>query len=140
MDYPNVGKSSTINSLLGEKEVSVSATQGKTKHFQTIHLSPDIVLWDCPGLVFPQFAVQKAELICDGVLPVDQLRESHGPAALVTQRIGRDVLEATYGLTIHRRGEETGFETDDVTEDLLTAYASMFPAYNHQVLIHSRFF
>ena len=51
------------------------------------------------------------------------------------------MLEVTYGLTIRRRGEETGFETDDVsTEDLLTAYASMFPAYNHQILIHSRFF
>ena len=123
--YPNVGKSSTINSLLGEKKVSVSATPGKTKHFQTIHLSPDLVLCDCPGLVFPQFAVQKAELVCDGVLPVDQLRESHGPVALVTKRIGRDVLEATYGLAIRRRGEETGFETDDVSaEDLLIAYAS----------------
>lgn len=34
--YPNVGKSSTINALLTEKKVSVSATPGKTKHFQTI--------------------------------------------------------------------------------------------------------
>ena len=32
--YPNVGKSSTLNSLLTYKKVSVSATPGKTKHFQ----------------------------------------------------------------------------------------------------------
>lgn len=32
--YPNVGKSSTINALLTFKKVSVSATPGKTKHFQ----------------------------------------------------------------------------------------------------------
>ena len=32
--YPNVGKSSTINALLANKKVSVSATPGKTKHFQ----------------------------------------------------------------------------------------------------------
>lgn len=32
--YPNVGKSSTINTLLTYKKVSVSATPGKTKHFQ----------------------------------------------------------------------------------------------------------
>ncbi|GJJ09874.1 hypothetical protein Clacol_004098 [Clathrus columnatus] len=121
--YPNVGKSSTINSLLGEKKVSVSSTPGKTKHFQTIHLSPEIVLCDCPGLVFPQFAVQKAELVCDGVLPIDQLRESHGPVGLVTKRIGRQVLEATYGLTVRRRGEELGFETGVTAEDLLIAYA-----------------
>lgn len=34
--YPNVGKSSTINRLLGTKKTSVSATPGKTKHFQTL--------------------------------------------------------------------------------------------------------
>lgn len=61
--YPNVGKSSTINSLIGEKKVSVSATPGKTKHFQTIHLSENIVLCDCPGLVFPQFATTRADLV-----------------------------------------------------------------------------
>ena len=32
--YPNVGKSSTINSLLKTKKVPVSATPGRTKHFQ----------------------------------------------------------------------------------------------------------
>lgn len=32
--YPNVGKSSTINTLLAAKKVSVSSTPGKTKHFQ----------------------------------------------------------------------------------------------------------
>jgi large subunit GTPase 1 len=32
--YPNVGKSSTINTLLLNKKVSVSSTPGKTKHFQ----------------------------------------------------------------------------------------------------------
>lgn len=32
--YPNVGKSFSINSLLREKKTAVSATPGKTKHFQ----------------------------------------------------------------------------------------------------------
>lgn len=35
--YPNVGKSSTINCLMQEKKVSVSATPGKTKHFQVLY-------------------------------------------------------------------------------------------------------
>src|SRR5271156_5692734 len=45
--YPNVGKSSTINALIGAKKGSVSSTPGKTKHFQTIHLSDNVVLSDC---------------------------------------------------------------------------------------------
>jgi large subunit GTPase 1 len=122
--YPNVGKSSTINSLLGEKKVSVSSTPGKTKHFQTIHLSPSIVLCDCPGLVFPQFANTKADLVCDGVLPIDQLREHTAPVSLVAQRIPRDILEATYGLNIRTRGAEEGGDGQVTAEDLLIAFAS----------------
>ncbi|QRV97297.1 50S ribosome-binding GTPase [Ceratobasidium sp. AG-Ba] len=124
--YPNVGKSSTINALLGEKKVSVSSTPGKTKHFQTIHLSPAIVLCDCPGLVFPQFATTKAALVCDGVLPIDQMREHVGPVGLVVRRVPRGILEGTYGLRIRRRGEEDGGKDDgeEVTaEDLLVSYA-----------------
>jgi large subunit GTPase 1 len=40
--YPNVGKSSTINRLLGAKKTSVSATPGKTKHFQTIIIDEQV--------------------------------------------------------------------------------------------------
>ena len=40
--YPNVGKSSTINKMVGTKMVSVSATPGKTKHFQTIHIDKEV--------------------------------------------------------------------------------------------------
>ncbi|KZV93783.1 putative LSG1-large-subunit GTPase [Exidia glandulosa HHB12029] len=121
--YPNVGKSSTINSLVGEKKVSVSSTPGKTKHFQTIHLSDGMVLCDCPGLVFPQFATTKADLVCDGVLPIDQLREHTGPATLVTRRVPRDILEATYGLTLRVHAPEENVSDDVTAEDLLVAYA-----------------
>lgn len=40
--YPNVGKSSTINCLIGEKKTSVSATPGKTKHFQTLIINDEV--------------------------------------------------------------------------------------------------
>lgn len=34
-----MGKSSTINKLMQEKKVTVSATPGKTKHFQSLFLN-----------------------------------------------------------------------------------------------------
>ncbi|KAL1582660.1 hypothetical protein WHR41_08777 [Cladosporium halotolerans] len=121
--YPNVGKSSTINALLGAKKVSVSATPGKTKHFQTIHLSDKVVLCDCPGLVFPNFANTKAELVCNGVLPIDQLREYSGPGALVAQRIPQAFLEAVYGMKIQTRPIEEGGTGFPTGEEMLRAYA-----------------
>ncbi|KAI9687602.1 MAG: hypothetical protein M1822_002212 [Bathelium mastoideum] len=122
--YPNVGKSSTINALIGAKKVSVSATPGKTKHFQTIHLSPRVVLCDCPGLVFPNFATTKAELVVNGILPIDQLREYTGPSALVTQRIPKSFLEAIYGMKIATRPIEEGGTGTPTAEELLRAYAA----------------
>jgi len=40
--YPNVGKSSTINVLCGQKRVAVAATPGKTKHFQVWRWAPPV--------------------------------------------------------------------------------------------------
>ncbi|KAI9898345.1 hypothetical protein N3K66_006705 [Trichothecium roseum] len=122
--YPNVGKSSTINALVGAKKVSVSATPGKTKHFQTIHLSENVILCDCPGLVFPNFANTKADLVCNGVLPIDQMREYVGPVGVVTRRIPRNFLDAIYGITIKTRPIEEGGTGVPTAEELLRAYAA----------------
>lgn len=43
------GKSSTINALFGSKKTAVAPTPGKTKHFQTLFVSPTVCLCDCPG-------------------------------------------------------------------------------------------
>ncbi|KAH8430443.1 ribosome biogenesis GTPase LSG1 [Aspergillus melleus] len=121
--YPNVGKSSTINALLGAKKVSVSATPGKTKHFQTLYLSPEIMLCDCPGLVFPNFATTKAELVVNGVLPIDQQREFTGPSGLVAHRIPKEFVENVYGIKIHTRPLEEGGTGVPTANELLRAYA-----------------
>ena len=121
--YPNVGKSSTINALIGAKKVSVSATPGKTKHFQTIHLSPEVILCDCPGLVFPNFATTKAELVCNGILPIDQMREYIGPAGLVAQRIPQAYFEALYGVKIPTLPLEEGGIGVPTGSEILSAYA-----------------
>ncbi|XP_074046691.1 large subunit GTPase 1 homolog isoform X1 [Macrotis lagotis] len=100
--YPNVGKSSTINTIFGDKKVSVSATPGHTKHFQTLYVEPDLCLCDCPGLVMPSFVSTKAEMTCCGILPIDQMRDHVPPISLICQNIPRHILEATYGIHIIR--------------------------------------
>ncbi|TPX72787.1 hypothetical protein SpCBS45565_g00098 [Spizellomyces sp. 'palustris'] len=122
--YPNVGKSSTLNALVGAKRVTVSSTPGKTKHFQTIHLSESMILCDCPGLVFPSFATTKADLVVNGILPIDQLREFTGPSSLVARRVPKRVLENVYGIKIRTRNAEGVDEDRQPTgTELLVAYA-----------------
>ena len=94
-----VGKSSTINALLGAtssnhtaKRVAVGATPGKTKHFQTLALSDELTLCDCPGLVFPSFVTTAEEMVLNGVLPIDQMRDYtceylHPPQAKSTRGV-----------------------------------------------------
>ena len=121
--YPNVGKSSTINALVGAKKVSVSATPGKTKHFQTIHFSDEILLCDCPGLVFPNFSTTRADLVCNGVLPIDECREFSGPVELVAKRLPKPWLEALYGIKITTRPLEEGGNGEVTATEFLVSYA-----------------
>jgi large subunit GTPase 1 len=123
--YPNVGKSSTINALVGEKRVSVAATPGKTKHFQTINLSKGIVLCDCPGLVFPNISSSRAELVLNGILPIDQLRDFVRPVSLLCQYVPKTVLESIYGISLIQKDVEE--QTDHVDySTLLSAYAGKY--------------
>ncbi|XP_076271499.1 nucleostemin 3 isoform X2 [Rhynchophorus ferrugineus] len=121
--YPNVGKSSTINSLLCAKKVSVSATPGKTKHFQTLYLDSDILLCDCPGLVMPSFVFTKAEMILNGILPIDQMRDHVPPINLVTSLIPRHVIENRYGIMLPQPLEGEDPDRNPTAEELLNAYA-----------------
>ncbi|ESO88812.1 hypothetical protein LOTGIDRAFT_165229 [Lottia gigantea] len=98
--YPNVGKSSTINAILKTKKVPVSATPGRTKHFQTLYVEPDLMLCDCPGLVFPSFVSTKAE-------------------------IPRHVLEIVYGINIRKPGEGEDPNRKPNAYELLNAYGAM---------------
>lgn len=57
--HPNVGKSSMVNHLMGEKVVSVKATPGHTKILQTLKLNDSTYLCDSPGVVFPRLEVPR---------------------------------------------------------------------------------
>ena len=100
--YPNVGKSSLINALLGGKKVSVSSTPGHTKHFQTMRIEDRVTLCDCPGLVFPSFFASKAEMLCNGILPIDEIRGRDFMPALeyICSRVPKLDIERTFHVKI----------------------------------------
>lgn len=84
--HPNVGKSSFMNALIGKKVVSVSRTPGHTKHFQTIFLTPNVRLCDCPGLVFPSYYPKQLQVLM-GCYPISQLREPYSSIQYLAERV-----------------------------------------------------
>ncbi|MCM1478581.1 MAG: ribosome biogenesis GTPase YlqF, partial [Muribaculaceae bacterium] len=52
---PNVGKSSFINRLAGQKKAKVEDRPGVTRTKQWVKLSEDIELLDMPGVLWPKF-------------------------------------------------------------------------------------
>ncbi len=131
--FPNVGKSSVINVLMGNSKhthgqvrVGVASQPGKTKHFQTL-LLPDIddmMLCDCPGLVFPSFVSSKADLIAAGVYPIEQMRDFWPVVNTIVSRIPREVLNIFYGirLPLPPAWKSHGKIPQPTGEDLLKAY------------------
>lgn len=83
---PNVGKSSLLNALMGRCVVSVSKTPGHTKHFQTIYLTPQVRLCDCPGLVFPSTVPRPIQILM-GSYPIAQLREPYTTIRYLAERL-----------------------------------------------------
>ena len=114
--FPNVGKSSVINVLMGSSKhthglarVGVAAQPGKTKHFQTLLLPErdDLMLCDCPGLVFPSFVSNTADLIAAGVYPIAQMRDHWPVIELICRRIPREIINASYGIHIPEPSAQT---------------------------------
>ncbi|VDD75419.1 unnamed protein product [Mesocestoides corti] len=125
LGYPNVGKSSTLNALCGAKKTSVSATPGKTKHFQTLFLRPDLQLCDCPGMVMPSFAYTQEDLVVAGILPVDKMHDCISPIRVICEQIPREVFSALYGITIRPPREHEDPNRPPTPHELLAAYACM---------------
>lgn len=124
--YPNVGKSSTLNALLQTKKVAVSETPGKTKHYQTFILDDDLILCDCPGLVFPSFVSTRGELIINGILPIDQMRDYNEPINLVAHHIPKSVMEMIYGIELRKPKEGEDSNRLPTAEELCSAYSSIY--------------
>lgn len=64
--YPNTGKSSLINILVGKRSAGVGSDAGFTKGIQKIKLSENVLLADTPGVIpVEKYSHAKTELITE---------------------------------------------------------------------------
>lgn len=117
--YPNVGKSSLLNCIMGSKVVSVSATAGRTKHLQTIPIPESgVVLIDSPGIVFPVFGIPRQ---LHGIIGTHQIAQTRDPQSCVGCIALHLPLESLYGL---KKPDGSIEEEEWNPYDLCEAYAT----------------
>lgn len=99
---PNVGKSTLINTLAGQKKAHTGDEPGITKTEQKIMLASDFQLYDTPGMLWPRISVEEAgdHLAASGGVGRNGYDEQEVAQALLARVRGRygAALQARYKL------------------------------------------
>ncbi|CBK19952.2 uncharacterized protein [Blastocystis hominis] len=95
--YPNVGKSSIINTLKKKQVCKVAPIPGETKVWQYITLLRNIYLIDCPGIV-PPTNDSDAEIVIKGVVRAERLADPEMVIPEVLSRVKKEYLQKTYNI------------------------------------------
>ncbi|KCV72408.1 hypothetical protein H696_01804 [Fonticula alba] len=95
--YPNVGKSSIINTLKKKAVCKVAPIPGETKVWQYITLMKRLYLIDCPGVVYPT-GDSESDIVLKGVVRVENLRDPEFHIDEVLKRVKPEYIVKTYGV------------------------------------------
>nr|XP_005509706.1 nucleolar GTP-binding protein 2 [Columba livia] len=108
--YPNVGKSSVINTLRSKKVCNVAPIAGETKVWQYITLMRRIFLIDCPGVVYPS-GDSETDIVLKGVVQVEKIKSPEDHISAVLERAKPEYIRKTYKI-------DSWNDTEDFLEKL----------------------
>lgn len=96
--YPNVGKSSVINSLKRSRAVGVSPTPGFTKTLQSVQLDKKVKLIDSPGVLFQDntHANNSTSLVLRNCLNPGGIPDPLPPVTALVELCDREQLMVVY--------------------------------------------
>ncbi|KAK6432755.1 GTPase required for pre-60S ribosomal subunit nuclear export and maturation, partial [Oleoguttula sp. CCFEE 5521] len=121
--YPNVGKSSIINTLRAKKVCTVAPIPGETKVWQYITLMKRIYLIDCPGCVPPSSEDGEEEILLRGVVRTENVEHPAQYIPAVLKRCQTRHIERTYDV----KGWETpGLDRETLSDKERTNEAIRF--------------
>ena len=93
--FPNVGKSSLINSLKRSRATATGNMPGITKQMQEVQLDKNIVLLDSPGVVLST-TEQADSLILRSAVRVEDISDPMRPIGALLNRVEHDELLKFY--------------------------------------------
>lgn len=94
--YPNVGKSSVINTLISKKSCKVAPIPGETKIWQYITLFKRISLIDCPGVVVDTAGDTETDSVLKGVVRAERLDHPEDFIPAIVDRVKREHIAGQY--------------------------------------------
>jgi len=100
LGYPNVGKSSLINSLTGRRSAVSGLIAGLTKGEQWVKLTKNIKLLDTPGIIEPK---EEDELVILGAIRYEKIKDPVIPALKILRSIhaiNRDAIKKLYKVDV----------------------------------------
>ncbi|XP_039367837.1 nucleolar GTP-binding protein 2 [Mauremys reevesii] len=103
--YPNVGKSSVINTLRSKKVCNVAPIAGETKVWQYITLMRRIFLIDCPGVVYPSEDTE-TDIVLKGVVQVEKIKSPEDHISAVLERAKPEYISKTYKIDTWKNAED----------------------------------
>ncbi|XP_034029985.1 nucleolar GTP-binding protein 2 isoform X1 [Thalassophryne amazonica] len=103
--YPNVGKSSVINTLRSKKVCNVAPLAGETKVWQYITLMRRIFLIDCPGVVYPS-EDSETDIVLKGVVQVEKIKNPEEHIGAVLERAKPEYIQKTYRIPAWSSAED----------------------------------
>ncbi|XP_072522564.1 guanine nucleotide-binding protein-like 3-like protein [Salminus brasiliensis] len=95
--FPNVGKSSLINSLKRARACTVGATPGVTKCLQEVHLDKHVKLLDCPGIVMAT-SNSDAVMILRNCVKIEQLVDPVPAVEAILRRCSKKQIMEYYSV------------------------------------------
>uniref|UniRef100_A0A9J2P282 Nucleolar GTP-binding protein 2 n=1 Tax=Ascaris lumbricoides TaxID=6252 RepID=A0A9J2P282_ASCLU len=95
--YPNVGKSSIINTLRSKRVCKTAPIAGETKVWQYVTLMRRIYMIDCPGVVYPQ-GDSETQIILKGVVRVENVKDPENHIKGVLERVKPQYLKTFYAI------------------------------------------
>ena len=96
--YPNVGKSSVINTLRKKKVCKSAPIPGETKVWQYVTLSRKLYLIDSPGVVYSSENESLVDIVLKGIVRAERIKDPDFYIDPILERINHKIISKFYNI------------------------------------------
>ena len=97
--YPNVGKSSVINTMKDKMVCKAAPVPGETKIWQYVSLTKRVYMIDCPGIVYDNENCSDVDIVLKGVVRAERIIDPSYYITEMLRRVEPTQMTSVYGIS-----------------------------------------